>query len=239
MLGCFPHRGGVCRSVRLTSAGALAVQGKLRGEEPSQSEAFQVLVIGLFDGIGALRVAMELQGVSVIGYVSVEKEAYAPRVVESPFSGVVHYVDVTCIHEAEVKEWSLRFSRCNLVVVGAGPPCQGVSGLNSDRKGALRDARSSLFTHVSRISLLVRAAFPWCQVHTLMESVSSMDEADRDIMSADFGCPPVHIDAGRMTWCHRPRMYWTTWELSSGVGATSTEAEGVGVWTLEAEQELV
>ena len=72
-----------------------------------------------------------------------------------------------------------------------------------------------------------------------MESVSSMDEADRDIMSADFGCPPVHIDAGRMTWCHRPRMYWTTWELSSGVGATSTEAEGVGVWTLEAEQELV
>ena len=35
------------------------------------------------------------------------------------------------------------------------------------------------FTHVSRISQLVRAAFPWCQVHTLMESVSSMDEVDR------------------------------------------------------------
>ena len=132
--------------------GALAVQGKLRGEEPSQSEAFQVLVIGLFDGIGALRVAMELQGVSVIGYVSVEKEAYAPRVVESPFSGVVHYVDVTCIHEAEVKEWSLRFSRCNLVVVGAGPPCQGVSGLNSDRKGASRRKVFPLHPRVAHLS---------------------------------------------------------------------------------------
>ena len=117
----------MCRSVRLTSVGALAVRGKLRGEEPSRSEEFQVLVIGLFDGIGALRVAMELQGVSVIGYVSVEKEAGARRVVESHFPGVVHYVDVTCIHETEVKEWSLRFSQCNLVVVGAGPPCQGVS----------------------------------------------------------------------------------------------------------------
>ena len=231
--------GGVCRSVRLTSVGALAVKGKLRGEEPGQAEAFQVFVIGLFDGIGALRVAMELQGVSVIGYVSVEKEAYARRVVESHFPGVVHYVDVTCIQETEVKEWSLRFSQCNLVVIGAGPPCQGVSGLNSDRKGALRDARSCLFTHVSRISQLVRAAFPWCQVHTLMESVSSMDEVDRDIMSADFGSPPVHIDAGRMTWCHRPRMYWTTWELSSGIGASPTKTGSVWAWDLEAEQELV
>ena len=93
-------------------------------------------------------------------------------------------------------EWSLRFSQCSLVIVGAGPPCQGVSGLNSDRRGALKDARSSLFVHVSRVRRLVQSQFPWAAVHVLMESVSSMDEEDRKVMSEDFGELPVHIDAG-------------------------------------------
>ena len=89
-------------------------------------------------------------------------------------------------------EWSLRSSQCSLVSIGAGPPCQGVSGLNSDRRGA----RSSLFVHVSRVRRLVQSQFPWAAVHVLMESVSSMDEEDRKVMSEDFGELPVHIDAG-------------------------------------------
>lgn len=47
-----------------------------------------------------------------------------------------------------------------------------------------------------------------------MESVSSMDESDRSTMSAGFGCEPVKCDAGHFTWCHRPRLYWLSWDLA-------------------------
>lgn len=77
----------------------------------------------------------------------------------------MHCEDVETVDEATVVEWSLRFSQCSLVVMGAGPPCQGVSGLNSDRRGALRDARSCLFVHVSRVRDLVKQHFKWAAVH--------------------------------------------------------------------------
>ena len=59
------------------------------------------------------------------------------------------------IDEDMVKRWSLRFSNVGLVLLGAGPPCQGVSGLNADRRGALRDLRSCLFQHVPRFMVFV------------------------------------------------------------------------------------
>lgn len=93
-----------------------------------------------------------------------------------------------------------------------------MSGLNAQRKGALRDERSSLFWHVRRIWTLVRRAFPWCQVQCIMESVASMDADDRDIMSEDFGVSPWKCDAGGMTWASRPRLYWVSWELHSQEG---------------------
>ena len=96
--------------------------------------------------------------------------------VESNYPGVLHYEDVEEIEGLMVVEWGLRFSQCSLVVIGAGPPCQGVSG------------RSCLFVHVSRVRDLVKRHFTWAAVHVLMESVSSMDEA---VMSDDFGSQPV------------------------------------------------
>jgi len=87
----------------------------------------------------------------------VESSSVASRVVESHFAGKVD--------QNEVFSWACKFSQASLVILGAGPPCQGVSGLNSERKGALRDKRSSLFKEVKRIQLLVKANFPgrlWC-----------------------------------------------------------------------------
>lgn len=66
----------------------------------------------------------------------------------SNFPGSILVDDVEKVNEAVVTDWSLRFSSVGLVIIVAGPPCQGVSGLNADRRGALRDARSSLFQHV-------------------------------------------------------------------------------------------
>ena len=137
-----------------------------------------------------------------------------------------------------VREWATAYSQASVVLVGGGPPCQGVSGLNADRKGALRDERSRLFLHVPRILELVRRAFPWCQVHGLMESVASMDPEDRSTMSTAFGSKPWRCDAGTMTWCSRPRLYWLTWEVSEQHGCHLLEDQEVSEICLVAAQDL-
>ena len=97
-------------------------------------------------------------------------------------------------------------------------PCQGVSGLNTDRRGALKDHRSCLYQHVPRIKSLICKAFPWAQVRALMESVASMDKEDRILMSKAVGEIPVRIDAAGVALAHRPRLYWCDWELLSMEG---------------------
>ena len=211
--------GGVCASTALSRAGSLAAQGCPRGQLPELRQEHRVVTIGLFDGIGALRVACDLLGLQVMGHISVEKDSAAQRVVTSHFPEAQHYADVAAITQDEVHSWACAFSQASLIIIGAGPPCQGVSGLNAQRKGALRDERSSLFHHVKRIWSLVRVQFPLCQVHCLMESVASMDAEDRATMSADFGGEPWACDAGQLTWCSRPRLYWISWDIAEQPGA--------------------
>lgn len=214
--------GGMCASVGLTVTGVLASHGLTRGECPDSRFEERVLSIGLFDGIGALRVALDLLDASVLGHVSIECNGAASRVVEAHFPGTVFVEDVSLVDNTMVREWACQFSQASVILVGGGPPCQGVSGLNADRKGALKDERSCLFTHVKRVEGLVRLNFPWCQVHTLMESVASMDDVDMAVMSEEFGSLPWKCDAASLLWCSRPRYYWVTWVLWEQEGATLT-----------------
>ncbi len=206
--------GGACASSGLSPFGSLACEGAIRGRHPEDHCDRKILSVGLFDGIGALRVALDLLNAEVIGHISVEVNSQASRVVESHFPNVILVDNVESVDAALVQQWSGRFDQVSLVLLGGGPPCQGVSGLNAERKGALKDHRSCLFVHVPRIKNLFAKYFPWCQVHVLMESVASMDEADRSSMSQEFGDAPWKCDAGTLTWCSRPRLYWVTWEVS-------------------------
>ena len=230
--------GGKCASTSLTHFGHTVSQGGLRGKNVLDLGDHKVLSIGLFDGVGALRVALELLDVEVVGHISVEQSQAATRVVEASFPAVQVIKNVEFVTESMVGSWSGSYSQCSLVLVGAGPPCQGVSGLNSDRKGALKDERSSLFIHVKRVSDLVKQKFPWCQVHTLMESVASMDEKDMEVMSESFGDIPWKCDSGTMTWCNRPRLYWVTWELAPGEGVELLEIDGHREVRLHAFQDV-
>ena len=231
--------GGICSSVGLTPYGVLASKALLRGERPEGQHDHRVLSVGLFDGIGALRVALDLLEVEVIGHVSVEVNPHASRVVEAHFPGSLFVSDVSQVDEAMVRSWALQFSQASIVILGGGPPCQGVSGLNCDRKGAMKDSRSALFFHVKRVKVLVVKAMPWCQVHVLMESVASMDQCDKDIMSDDIEERPWECDAGTFTWCSRPRLYWVTWELEQQDGVEIfPDSSGGGSVVLHASQHL-
>ena len=210
--------GGICCSTGLSPAGVLVSKGELRPVGNPLDGRPKVLSIGLFDGIGCLRVALDLIGANVAGHISVEKQDAGHRVVEYHFPGSVLLDDVVNISEEHVRGWSLQFGQVDLVILGAGPPCQGVSGFNASRRGALLDERSCLFIHVKRIRDLLSKYFRWCPVHVLMESVASMDDLDKQHMSNSFGEVPWEIDSEFMTWCRRPRLYWVTWQLKEGDG---------------------
>ena len=178
--------GGVTVSDGLTAFGAIASSTRIRGDVVEPVEITSILTIGLFDGIGALRIAADAIGWNVVGHISVEKSVPAARVVESRFPGCVLVADVGLVDHAMVKSWAQKFTQVSLVLIGSGPPCQGVRGLNAARKGALRNERSALFSHVDRVRRLVQASFPWAQVLAMMENVASMDAKDEKVMSASF-----------------------------------------------------
>lgn len=53
------------------------------------------------------------------------------RVVESYFADTVFHDDVTTVTKDLVRSWALQYQSVGLILIGAGPPCQGVSGLNA------------------------------------------------------------------------------------------------------------
>eukprot|EP00438_Fugacium_kawagutii_P033212 Skav210557 [mRNA] locus=scaffold2699:145044:159460:- [translate_table: standard] len=234
--------GGVTVSKGLTNIGHIASLCPTRGDLPDEQDSCGVLTIGLFDGIGALRVAADAAGLPVIGHVSVEVQDEASRVLESRFPATTFVKQVQEVDEAMVLSWACKFSQAIVVIVGAGPPCQGVSGLNADRRGALKDHRSNLYTHVRRIRALVKKAFPWAQVHYLCESVASMDSEDRGHMSSSLEDQPWLIDAATVSLARRPRLYWFSWEVSESPSSLlapphSDDLTDYGTITLEAELE--
>ena len=205
--------GGMCASNGITNFGMAACNTHVRGDLPEPHDMFPVLSIGLFDGLGALRVACDNLGLSMAGHISIEQDAKARRVVEASFPDTTFHDNVVTVDEEMVKGWALKYSNAGVVILGAGPPCQGVSGLNADKRGALKDHRSKLFSEVPRIKELVQKAFFWAQVHLLMESVASMDQRDRQVMSSAVSLEPWQIDSAGIAICRRPRLYWITWEL--------------------------
>ena len=210
--------GGLCCSTGLTSFGLKASEAQVRGERFEDFEEGGLLVVSVFDGIGSLRIALDAIGVEVAGYVSVESCPAARRVVESAFPMAISLADIREVSQEVVKQWAAAFPKVRGVLLGGGPPCQGVSGLSASRRGALEDPRSSLYQHYVRVRDLLQETFSWCPVHFVMESVSSMDEKDRAIYSRAVGILPYQIDSRNVSLCRRPRLWWFNWSLSEQLG---------------------
>ena len=132
----------------------------------------------------------------LVGYISVESDQACWRVLESHFPSASHVDRVEDIGPEMVQAWATLFSGTGLVLIGGGPPCQGVSALNATRIRAEKDPRSSLVTHMPRAIALVKQCFPWAPIHFLGESVSSMGDADRRAYNLCLGVLPCRVDAG-------------------------------------------
>lgn len=222
--------GGMCASMGVTPYGARAAEAPVRGDVPEEHDWSQVLCVGVFDGIAALRVACDVLQLPMAGHISIESNPEAQRTVEAFFPDSLFHDDVRTVNKALVQQYALRFSNVGIVLIGAGPPCPGVSALNFGKRGALKDHRSCLFAEVPRVTALFRECFPWAQVHRLMESVASMSEEDCSVMSQSVGSLPWQVDSLGLTLCRRPRLYWATWELLAveGVEVTAPSSQDWG-----------
>ena len=116
--------GGVTASSGLTPVGCMAANCQVRGDIVESYDLRCVLTVGLFDGLGALRVAADAIGLPVVGHISVERHPPARRVVESRFPNSLFVEEVEQVDAAMVHEWVsfLASSHCH---PGSGTPLSG------------------------------------------------------------------------------------------------------------------
>ena len=79
-----------------------------------------------------LRVNADALKFPMRGHVSAEVSAAGNRVLESNLPDSEQVGNVADITEDMVQERAAKYSNVGVVLVGRGPPCQGVSGLNPD-----------------------------------------------------------------------------------------------------------
>ena len=154
-----------------------------------------------------LLVALTRLECQVVGYVSSEVDKECKHLIRRRWPEVIELGDVAKVDGACVALLHQAFGRdLNLVLVGAGSPCQDLSSLQSNCQG-LAGARSKLFFEIPRIIRLPKVEFH-TPVHYFVENVFSMDEPNRREFSRVLGRQPLLIDAKWFSWCHRPRLWW-------------------------------
>lgn len=115
------YGGGFCVSQGLTPMGCHAANCQVRGDLPELEDHVQVLTVGLFDGIGALRVSADCLSLPMAGHISSEVSREGTRVLESHFPDTESVGSVEGINEEMVRKWALTYSNVGVVLVGGGP----------------------------------------------------------------------------------------------------------------------
>lgn len=162
-------------------------------------EGDPLVVLSLFDGLGAIWQALHNLGIPTIGYSS-EVQADAIEVVKQRWPNVKHLGDIKSIEAKDILE------KVDLVV--GGFPCQDVSAMNRYRPG-LHGPRSSLFFELLRIIQVFEPKW------FLVENVKSMLWVDREEVTKYLGGRAIEIDSQELTPQSRKRYFWSNIPLPS------------------------
>eukprot|EP00439_Symbiodinium_sp_Y106_P078746 s383_g17.t1 len=184
--------GGLCASDGLTLFGEQVAKGDFRGQILRDLPQRSVVCIGLFDGVGSLRVALEALKAHVLLHVSVQCSEAAQRIVETHFPDSIRLDAVESITSCMCQEWAGRASGCSLVIVGAGVPLE-LHGMRNDRE-------------------------PITSLHAL--AAFNMEIRERALYTRDAGVLPCRICASEISPCRRERFYWIDWALEAETGCT-------------------
>ena len=171
--------GGACAAAGLTTKGvdfALGLSAEMNPGMPRNLTAKGgIVLISLFGGIEAGRRALDLLGVQPLRHVSAELDSASVRVAASVYPNVIHIRDVRELSRERLSKLLGGVDPLFVLLV-AGSPCQGLSGLNATKKG-FEDVRSALFFETVRIAKLIRQEK--FEYELLNENAASMSQEDR------------------------------------------------------------
>ncbi len=155
-----------------------------------------MVVLSLFDGISAGRLALERAGIKVERYYASEIDQHAVRVSSRNYPDNVNLGDIT-----NWMSWDIDWSSIDMVI--GGSPCQSFSrsgdGSGFDGKSKLFFVYNDIKNHL--LSHNQRALF-------LLENVEMKKEWE-DVITSYMKVDPIHIDSKLVSAQKRQRVYWT------------------------------
>ena len=200
--------GAVGASEKLSKEGAdfLESVGRL---EQSPPQRVDVLVVSLFNGIGACFRCYDILGVQPMGLISYEIFGPANRICSRRWPHATYCQDVRSIDEHTVRQWLFRYPHVTSLHLWGGFPCVDLSSVRYGRKN-LRGNESGLFFEILRILRLIRRVFgSGFRVHFFIENVSSMDQSAAEEISQALGVLPYKVQCSDVVPVSRPRYCWT------------------------------
>jgi hypothetical protein len=202
-----------------SSGGGSALSTGLTPKGLSHLEKFtagpaKVLLVSTFDGIGGARMALKLLRIQPCGYIAIEIDKFARRVVRESFPEVHHVNDVQEVTEDVVRQWKAWHGCADTVLHVSGFPCQDLSSLNADRKG-LDGEKSGLFSYTLKVQNLLEKVFTTAKCLFLYENVASMPAAAAAEITAACGVEPLYFEAAEVSHCRRPRLFWANFRFKN------------------------
>ena len=207
--------GGLCASSGLTHWGVKASQGTVRGERFEGFQEMGLLVISLFDGVGALRLSLDALDVPLAGYVSVEKDPCARRVLESFYPSCSFIEMVESITLETVRGWAVQYPNCLGILIAGGPPINGRVSLLGSNWGDQQEPNLESLHRFKEVWKFCKQVFSWCPCYFLLESLVSISPEMRAVFTRTTGVLPYKVDARYLALCKRPRLWWFNWSIPS------------------------
>jgi len=156
-----------------------------------------MIVLSLFDGISAGRVALERAGIPITKYLASEIDPYAIKIAMANYPDTTQLGDVT-----KWREWDIDLSKIDLLL--AGFPCQAWS--MAGNQGGDDDPRGALVHDLIDIWSAIKKHNP--EVYFLFENVRMKTEFITYINKL-FGVDYVEINSSLVSAQNRKRLYWT------------------------------
>lgn len=176
-----------------------------------KSPSEELLLIGLFDGVGGSRRSVELLDLPVAADAFLEIDKEGIRVINAAYPHVIQLGDVHNICETQLWDVWCRKPRLKAVLVVAGFPCQPFSALSRNRKG-FEDSRTGLFWELMRVFKLCEKVFSRLRVDLIAGNVASMDTKDLQTVNRLLGMKAHRVCLSDIRHQYRDRFYWCTFD---------------------------
>ena len=169
----------------------------------STASADEVVLLGRFDGVSAMRVAWQNLGLGCLGHVAIDNCPHAKRVLTSEWPDALRDQDVRKVDERQVEQWRGQFpGACHILSV-ADFPCHDLTSAHVRRRG-LAGSRSSLFWEQTRLWKTVACVWRSARLHRCAENVQRMPANDEWAITNELGVPALAVCGSLFSWTNRP-----------------------------------